>query len=119
MQLTATTLGELIKSLRSNEMSGPEKRRQPRVGLRARAEIQIPGTGEHVSIWLRDVSAGGISLLSPRYFEAEQQFSLLLGGEDDESTLCCVRHCRRVGSDLFAIGAKFVDYKAPRRSKNR
>ena len=28
-------------------------------------------------------------------------------------------HCRRVGSDLFAIGAKFVDYKAPRRSKNR
>ena len=60
MQLTATTLGELIKSLRSNEMSGPEKRRQPRVGLRARAEIQIPGTGEHLSIWIRDVSAGGV-----------------------------------------------------------
>jgi hypothetical protein len=117
MQLTAQTLGDLIKSLRSNPCNGADKRRNPRVGLRARAEIQIPVTNERLSIWVRDVSAGGVNILCPRYFEVNAQFTLVLGDDSSEQAICTVRHCRKVGSDLYGIGAKFVDYSPRKRAK--
>ena len=118
MQLTASTLGELIKSLRSNEQAGADKRVDPRVGLRARAEIQVPISNERLQIWVRDVSAGGVSILCPRYFELENEFSLILDAEAIESATCRVTHCRRVGSDLYSIGAKFTDYSPKKKSRN-
>jgi hypothetical protein len=116
MELTAQTLGELIKSLRSNPTGGGDKRRNPRVGLRARGEIQIAGSGERLNVWIRDVSAGGVNILSPRYFDLDSQFILILGGERNEQAVCTVRYCRKVGSDLYGIGAKFVDYSPRKRA---
>jgi hypothetical protein len=110
MNLTAQALSDLMKSLRSNPAEGLDKRRHPRVGLRARAEIQLPNTTERMPIWVRDVSAGGINILASRYFETGSQFTLVLGGDRAEHAVCTVRHCRKVGSDLYGIGAKFVDF---------
>ena len=116
MQLTASNLHDLIKALRSNAMTGVDKRRNPRVGLRARADIQIPNSNERVPIWVRDISAGGINILCPRYFEIDSQFVLILG-DKSENCICTVRHCRKVGSDLYGIGAKFLDYSLKKRNR--
>ena len=117
MQLTAQALADLIKALRSNPSTGMDKRRNPRVGLRARADIQIPISNERLSIWVRDVSAGGVNILCSRYFEVNAQFILVLGSDTSEQAVCTVRHCRRVGSDLYGIGARFVDYSPRKRNK--
>ena len=116
MQLTAQTLGELIKSLRSNPAQGADKRRNPRVGLRARGEILVPGTNERLAIWIRDVSAGGVNILCPRYFDIKSQFLLVLGGDRSEQAVCTVRHCRKVGSELFGIGANFLNFTPRKRA---
>jgi len=115
MQLNSQMLADLVKALRSNPSTGLDKRRNPRVGLRARAEIQIPKTTERLPIWVRDVSAGGVNILCTRYFEIDSQFTLILGNEKSDQTVCTVRHCRKVGSDLYGIGAKFLDFAARRR----
>lgn len=114
MRLTAETFDELIRSLRSNAPAGSEKRRQPRVGLRVRAEVMVrdPATGfggERAEITIRDISAGGVGLLVPRPIDAGQRFSLVLDGAASRSVRCVVMHCRSVGANLFRIGAKFED----------
>src|SRR4051812_19464394 len=103
MQLTAMDLSELVRSLRSSLGPG-EKRKHPRVGLRARAQILL--NNEEVDVWVRDISAGGTNLSSPRAVEEGTSFDLLLSSSDKIS--CVSRYCSSSASNLFSIGAAFT-----------
>jgi hypothetical protein len=118
MQLTATKLADLIRSLRASALAGTDKRKNPRAGLRTRAEIHIHQGSTRMPIWIRDVSAGGINILGSRYLEIGTRFSLMLDGDRVETALCETRFCRKVGSELFNIGARFIDYPPRRTSRN-
>jgi len=116
IDLTAATLSELVHSLRSTLANGLEKRRLPRVGMRLRAHIALSRTdrSDTIQIWVRNVSANGFGFTSTRDIQAGEMFTLLLAGEKPESIVCQIRHCRRVASGVFQLGAKFID-SVPRR----
>ena len=125
MQLTAKSLAELIESLRSNPGEPGERRKEPRVGLRVRAEIALPPPagvteGKRVGVWVRDVSASGIGILCEHAFEAGDTFALLLGADGTGMMHCTVKNCRRIDERLHCSGAKFSDYtpKEPRRRRS-
>jgi hypothetical protein len=122
MRLTASSLAEMIDSLRSNTGQPGERRKKPRIGLRVRAEIALPsrghdgsaGEGPRLTVWVRDVSAGGIGILSEHAFERGDRFALLLGADGPHSRAqCTVMNCRKVDSRLYGTGAKFIDYDPP------
>jgi hypothetical protein len=118
IDLTAATLSELVHSLRSTLANGLEKRRLPRVGMRLRAHIALSRTdrSDTIQIWVRNVSANGFGFTSTRDIQAGEMFTLLLAGEKPESIVCQIRHCRRVASGVFQLGAKFIDSVPRRRS---
>src|SRR5262245_53514343 len=98
MQLTATSLAELVRELRSNSDAG-EKRKHPRVGLRAKAQILV--NDRKVTIWIKDLSAGGANLSSPQAIPQDSFFELVLS--DTETIGCAVTHCREHGAKVFSI----------------
>jgi hypothetical protein len=118
IDLTAATLSELVYSLRSTLANGLEKRRLPRVGMRLRAHIALSRTdrSDTVQIWVRNVSANGFGFTCTKDIQAGEMFTLLLAGEKPESIVCQIRHCRRVASGVFQLGAKFIDALPRRRS---
>ena len=118
MELTAKTLGDLIKSLRSTQAGAGQKRTAPRVGVRIKVELLLldPNTGfgaERITAWVRDISASGVGLLCNRAFKKDEAFDLLLAEEADnqERVPCFITYCRAVGADLFRLGAKFQGYE--------
>jgi hypothetical protein len=115
MLLTAKSLGELVRSLRSNAPGASEKRVEMRVGIRTKVGVVLldPATGCGIGqwpAWLRDVSGGGVGLLFNRRLKEGENFDLVIeaatGGE--ERVPCTVSHCQAVGADLFRLGAKFL-----------
>src|SRR5688572_9116997 len=106
MRLTASGLAEMIESLRSNARKAGERRKAPRIGLRVRAEIALPGPddgdgdaggeGPRLTVWVRDVSAGGIGILSEHAFVRGDRFALVLGSDGPHSRAhCTVMNCRK------------------------
>ena len=122
MRLTANGLAEMIDSLRSNIQEPGERRKAPRIGLRVRAEIVLPGPanddaeGPHLSVWVRDVSGGGIGILCEHAFARGDRFTLLLGCDGPRGRAeCSVMNCRKVDGRLYGTGAKFIDRPAAQR----
>src|SRR4051812_35083436 len=103
MQLTARNLSELVRELRSTSREG-EKRKTPRVGLRAKAQIVVQE--KTMPVWIKDLSAGGANLSTPQPIEADTFFELLLS--DTDKIGCTVTHCRQHGANLYSIGARFT-----------
>ena len=111
MELTAKSLSDLVRSLRSGD-DGTLRRKQPRVGLRIRTEvIRVADIGVKTPASVRDVSAGGVSFTCGVELRDGESIKLMLPGEapgaDDEMISCTVAHCRRINSGLFVVGAKF------------
>jgi hypothetical protein len=118
MPLTAKSLSDIVQSLRNPAAKGSDKRKQARVGMRSRAEIQVRDQqtgfgGERLAVWVRDVSAGGIGLLSSKALSLGALFGLLLDGDGGlpEEVLCVIVYERSVGGGLYRIGARFKDYQ--------
>jgi hypothetical protein len=115
MLLTARTLGELVRSLRSHPKGTAEKRVEMRVGIRTKVGMLLldPATGagrERLSAWVRDVSAGGVGLLSGRRLKQGETFDLIMesAGGGEERVPCIITYCQAVGTDLFRVGARFL-----------
>ena len=115
MLLTSKTLGELVRSLRSNAPGAAEKRVEMRVGIRTKVGVLLldPSTGagrERFSAWVRDVSGGGIGLLSGRRMASGESFDLIMEtpSGSEERVPCVATYCQAVGTDLFRLGAKFL-----------
>jgi hypothetical protein len=109
MQFTARYLSDLIRSLRSHNNSAMDKRKSPRVGMRARVEIWHGSLGQ-MSVWMRDLSAGGANLAVPVNMNVGDELHLLLapGSPGDPEKLGCrVMHCRKLATNMFAVGVRF------------
>src|SRR5688500_19461750 len=81
MQLAAELYSQIIKDLTSDGLGefGRQQRREPRVGVRAKAYI-LPSLSATtpIPVRVRDVSVGGMGLLLPREIGADRLFLLLL-----------------------------------------
>ena len=114
MTLSAEGFEALLESVRKAEAAAAgQNRRAPRVGVRAQVlivpiENGVPGPQEVVRV--RDVSAGGLSLLRAKALRPGRQIVVTLPRTDDRPTriMCEVRHCRPVGEDLHSIGCMFL-----------
>jgi PilZ domain len=103
MELTASNLAELVKALRSS-LAPTEKRKHPRVGLRARAGAIINGVT--LPVWIRDVSTGGVNISCPQKLAIGAEIDLLLS--DSHKIKCQVCNCRQSAQNSFSIGVRFT-----------
>jgi hypothetical protein len=114
MQLSAELYSQIVKDLVSDGLGefGRQQRREPRVGMRARAYI-LPtvSAAVPVAVRVRDVSVGGMGLLLPQELGPDRLFLLLLpkgGGRPPVRLACAVAHCQAIAEDLYAVGARFA-----------
>ena len=114
MQLSAELYSQIVKDLVSDGLGefGRQQRREPRVGMRARAYI-LPSVSSTtpVPVRVRDVSVGGMGLILSREISPDRLFLLLLpkgGGRPPVRLACTVAHCQEIGDDLYAVGARFA-----------
>jgi len=118
MELSAEHFERIVSALRSDGSCGSarEKRRNPRVGLRATVTIvqhNAAGTSTRTTSILRDVSREGIGIQHCREIKAGQRFLVQFPGKGGaiQSYLCTARRCHPVTKDCldaFHIGATFV-----------
>jgi hypothetical protein len=107
MQLEYETFSEIIGSVRTTTQNTVEKRKNPRVGLRAQVELILHNNQAHVSAWLRDVSASGVGLLVRSPIERGDHFSIQIPNKEGIAKIvhCTSCYCRKVGAKLFNVGA--------------
>ena len=114
MQLSAELYSQIIRDLTSDGAGefGRQQRREPRVGVRARAYI-LPtlSATTPVAVRVRDLSVGGMGLLLPRDMGPDRLFLVLLpkaGGHPPVRLACTVAHCQAIAEGLYAVGARFA-----------
>lgn len=115
MQLSAETFLQIVKSLRSDTVGngGREQRKMPRVGVRGRSTILMPGkTGQRPhTVNVRDISAGGIGLLMTEpLLSVGEEFVLVLpstGQQGKRQMLCVVARFNKLSANLYTVGASF------------
>ena len=114
MQLSAELYSQIIRDLISDGLGeyGRQQRREPRVGVRARAHI-LPSLSATtpVPVRVRDLSVGGMGLLLPEELGPDKMFLILLpkgGGSAPMRLASTVAHSQSIGDDLYAVGARFA-----------
>jgi hypothetical protein len=115
MQLSAEQFERILSALRSDSPAGgaKDKRRRPRVGLRASITViegGSPGKGTRITATIRDISREGIGIQRSSALKAGQRFLVQLPRDDGgpQSILCTVRHCEAVADSAYHIGATFI-----------
>src|SRR4051812_26382002 len=95
----------------ANTAVGGQRRREPRVGVRASVTL-IPltedfGPGANpLAVAVRDLSAGGIGFLHSSKVGLDAQFvALLPHGTESLAVLCQVAYYQPLGERLFAVGS--------------
>lgn len=108
MELTAKLLADLLGALRSSAGAELNKRKHPRVGLRVKTDIWHTTLGR-MTVWVRDLSAGGANLAVPMQMTVGDDLQILLthADADDDKIGCKVMHCRKVAPGMFSVGVKF------------
>jgi hypothetical protein len=96
MLLSAEMYQQIVKTLKSDTRSVQDRRKSPRVGLRAKINI-IPLNSRRLPmeaqcVWVRDVSAGGFGLVVRQKLQLGQLFIVRMErrGEEPLSLLCDV-----------------------------
>src|SRR5881409_3959406 len=115
MELSVELFKKTIHSLRGDISKGVAGQRQsPRVGLRCRVKIIRINNGKPglaIEVWARDVSRGGIGIVSPTLMSVGERFVIRFPRVDGDGTpisvLCTVCNCSEVHQDAFLVGAKF------------
>lgn len=114
MKLTAETFQQIVESLHSDpSAAGREMRKNPRVGVRGRATVVIPGrtASKLLEVTIRDISVNGIGLMLTDPLKVGEQFVLILPGSNQTSQramLCLIKRVVIVSESLFNVGAAFV-----------
>src|SRR5438270_8889156 len=99
MLLSSQHLNEIVVSLKKRSKSaGSERRRVPRVEVRARISLGLlveGRAGKRFSALVRDISAEGMGLLSALPLQKGQKFVALIPRNDTETIhiVCDVLHC--------------------------
>ena len=115
MQLSSQQFFSIIESLRSDLRGGKavEKRKNPRVGMRARATIRLDADASATEIiQLRDLSKSGLGFVRKAPLVLGERFTLVLPGEKKTGKtdpVYAVVQCRSVGDGFFMIGAALCE----------
>ena len=111
MLLSADTYEQIVRTLRSDASTPTERRKHPRVGMRAKITV-IPLTpagqpGKADTVWVRDISDGGIGLVAGRAMKRGSLFVVQFSKHNNEarSLLCQVVQCR--GADIL-VGGRII-----------
>jgi hypothetical protein len=114
MELSAELYEKTIRDIKGDVAAGAQDRRShPRVGFRCKIQIiPINGgvVGKPVDVWTRDISRGGISVISSLKLKVGERFALRLPrgeGEQPLGLLCTVKTVHELGSGVYALGAAF------------
>ena len=120
MQLSASLFEQIAQSLSGQPATAPaqssadgsQRRREPRVALRAQVtlipltERQSPGP---IDVPVRDLSAGGIGFLHTGPITLDDQFVVLLpAGRESAAVLCEVAYYQPLADRVQTVGARFV-----------
>jgi len=115
MDLSAAILQETLTKVKSDKASGNAARRvRPRVGLRCALTI-IPyahgACGRPVKAWTRDISLGGMGILTSISMKGGDQFIVQLPRPDAKPMilLCTVKNCAQLADGLYGVGATFSE----------
>jgi hypothetical protein len=115
MQLSAEQFEKILSALRSDAplASAKDKRRRPRVGLRATVSIvetSPRGQGVRAQATLRDISREGLGLQRASGMKVGSRFLVQFSTSDGQpqSILCTVRHSESVADATWHIGATFI-----------
>lgn len=114
MKLSAGTYYRIMDALRGDLSGAPrENRAEPRAGVSGRADVFLPGAAQRppTSVAVRDLSRGGIGILSPEPARVGEQFLVVLPADaagPARSLLFRVAQCRQISRDLFGIGGSLL-----------
>jgi hypothetical protein len=109
-ELSAELMESTLRGLRGDSRN----RKHPRAPMRVKLKlfpVERRGLGKPRDVWTRDLSAGGIGLLSPDPMTVGSKFIMRLPrqGGGFLCLLCCVQNCEEKEKDLYAVGASFVE----------
>ncbi len=114
-RLTAEQFEQITDSLRSDRsLRIHEKRQKPRVGLRCSLEVFTcdpkRGWSAAVPVWIRDVSAEGLGLVSNVQMKKDMAFVAEFGrsGTDSLYVMYQVAYSKQLTQGLFSVGARVV-----------
>jgi hypothetical protein len=115
MKLSAEQFADLAASFESADRTRPgkERRRAPRLELAASLPVRLlrdDKLGRAVTVPVQDFSSRGLAILYPARLDAGSRFVVQLARQSGGVAvmLCTVMHARRVGDELFKIGAEFT-----------
>jgi hypothetical protein len=109
-QITSSLSGE--PSARADGSDGAQRRREPRVGVRAQVTV-IPLTDSFAAapfeVPVRDLSAGGIGFIHTSKIGLDEQFVVLLPeGRQSVAVLCQVAYYQPLADGVYGVGARFL-----------
>ena len=115
MDLSAAILQETLTKVKSDKAGGNAARRaRPRVGLRCALMI-LPyangACGRPLKAWTRDISLGGMGILTSVSMKSGEQFIVQLPKQDAKPMilLCTVRNCNQLADGLYGVGVTFSE----------
>jgi hypothetical protein len=111
MPLTEANFQRHLGSLRP-AFPSQEQRQSNRVPVQSTATVVLIGgqnRGKH-QVVMRDISVGGVGIISRFALSPGERFVLLLerDGQTPAGVACEVRHCRKVATGVYSVGARFV-----------
>src|SRR5688572_30417117 len=115
MDLSAAILQETLGKVKSDKAGGNAARRaRPRVGLRCALTIIPYANGvcrRPVKAWTRDISLGGMGILTSVALKAGEQFIVQLPRADAKPMIlvCTVRNCNQLADGLYGLGVTFSE----------
>lgn len=111
-ELSAELLESTLRGLRADRV---HNRKHPRAPMRVKLTlypIADRAVGKPKEVWTRDLSSGGIGLLSPEPMRPGSTFIIRLPRNDGGKhlhLLCTVKNCEQQAKGVFAVGASFVE----------
>ncbi|HWE03659.1 MAG TPA: PilZ domain-containing protein [Tepidisphaeraceae bacterium] len=111
MELFAETLHSTMASIKPDV---GERRQHQRLPFRFKVKI-IPYENQicsdPISVWTRDISAGGIGLIVHKPMRDGSRFIIKLPRHHDTPVLflCTVRNCARLAANVYGVGATFAE----------
>jgi len=115
--MTAEELGQIFRQLRAEKRDKAEKRKEGRVGVRAKIRLvpHVEGVpGKPIDVWTRDLSQGGMSVLHSQSVPQDTCFCWELVQESGgtERVYARVRFCKRMTPQLYSLGLQFCEKPA-------
>lgn len=116
MQLTSEQLTEIVQTICTQDSSirTSERRRQVRIGLRYKISIRklldASGVSTRKTVFLRDVSVGGVGLCASFRLNEGEGMVIELPRKDGSchELICMVTHVKSMPGGVFHIGGRFM-----------